>query len=36
MSEVQKLYITPYELMVDSYKLGAQIVNSGFKPEFLR
>jgi uncharacterized protein len=32
---MNKTYITPQELMEDSYRLGAQVVKSGFKPEFM-
>jgi hypoxanthine phosphoribosyltransferase len=35
MADVQKVYITPEQLRVDSMKLGAQVVANGFKPDFL-
>jgi hypoxanthine phosphoribosyltransferase len=33
--EVAKCYITPDQLRRDSYALGAQVVRSGFKPQFM-
>lgn len=32
---IAKKYITADELLHDSYKLGVQIHNSGFKPDFI-
>ncbi len=30
-----KLFISAQELLEDSYRLGAQIINSGFRPDFM-
>ena len=32
---IEKTYITADELVHDSFKLGVQIHNSGFKPDFI-
>jgi len=32
---MQKIYITPDQLRLDSYKLGAKVVNDGFQPDFM-
>ena len=32
---IAKTYITADELLLDSFRLGVQIHNSGFKPDFI-
>ena len=32
---LSKKYITADELLLDSFRLGVQIHNSGFKPDFI-
>jgi len=31
----EKIYITAQELLIDSFKLGLQVIKSGFKPNFV-
>ena len=31
----QKIYIDPEALLLDSFRLGARILTSGFKPTFI-
>ncbi|MDP7522425.1 MAG: hypothetical protein QF387_06035, partial [Arenicellales bacterium] len=30
-----KIYITAEDLLIDSFRLGAEIINSGFEPNFI-
>ncbi|MFT5115375.1 MAG: hypoxanthine phosphoribosyltransferase, partial [Parasphingorhabdus sp.] len=32
---VEKIYITAQELLEDSFKLAASVLNSGFEPDFI-